>query len=313
MVKIALIINIRLSIKLVLIILTILTGDVTTAFSNNLIDLKNIQLSNQQIKNLREAIRKTIYVTKSRRDPETLPELIFYQYRVKKGDNFWKILSRTSQNIDTLMTINSLSCPKDIYPGKIIYIPNMRGIVTHNSNGKSLEEISGEYRIDKKYLSKINNLSKGMKTYLFIPNARVSNLERSLFIGTGFASPLKKGRRSSGFGKRFDPFNKKLTFHSGIDIACPVGSKVYASRSGQVTYTGFNGNYGLLVIIKHSHNYYSYYGHLSSIKVKKGSLVKRGKVIALSGNTGRSTGPHLHFEVRKKTRPVNPGILLRFK
>ncbi len=187
----------------------------------------------------------------------------------------------------------------------------MRGLIFENRNLDSIEEISRKFKINETYIKKINNIENQTKKYLFIPNAELSNLERSLFLGTGFASPLNRGRRTSGFGNRIDPIDKTIKFHTGIDIACPVGSKVFASRSGKVIFTGFRGNYGLLVVIEHSHKYQSYYGHLSKIKTKIGASVKRGEVIALSGNTGRTTGPHLHFEVRKKSRAINPGILLR--
>jgi murein DD-endopeptidase MepM/ murein hydrolase activator NlpD len=285
--------------------------DPLIAKSIHSITLKDLNISNNQIKSLRRDIRKTIFTTKSRRDPQDLPELKFYRYRVRKGENFWKILSKTSQNIDTLITINSLSTPSDIHPGKIIYIPNMRGIIFENRNLDSIEKISRKFKLNKRYINKVNNIENQTKKYLFIPNAEISNLERSLFLGTGFASPLKRGKRTSIFGNRIDPIDKTIKFHTGIDIACPLGSKVYASRSGEVIFTGFRGNYGLLVVLKHKYSYHSYYGHLSRIKTKMGAFVKRGEIIALSGNSGRTTGPHLHFEVRKKSRAINPGILLR--
>lgn len=296
---------------LILIFSVITATDGLSSQSTKIQILQSINLRNDQIKNLRKDVRRTIYTTKSRRDPEELPQLEFYKYTVKKNENFWKILARTSQNIDTLMSLNNLSSPRDIHPGTVIYIPNMRGIIYDNKRGRSVDEICSRYRIHPSYVKKINRIFTGTKRYLFIPNGEISRLERSLFLGTGFASPLKTGRRTSGFGKRLDPFKKTISFHSGIDFACPVGTRIYAARSGKVQYAGYRGNYGLLVIIKHHHNYYSYYGHLSKVLVKRGTAVKRGQIIALSGNTGRSTGPHLHFEVRKRSRAVNPGILLR--
>jgi murein DD-endopeptidase MepM/ murein hydrolase activator NlpD len=296
---------------LILMLSVISATDGLSSESTSIQILQSISLQNDQIKNLRKDVRKTIYTTKSRRNPEELPHLEFYKYTVKKNENFWKILARTSQNIDTLMSLNNLSSPRDIHPGKVLYIPNMRGIIYDNKRGKSVDEICSGYRIHPSYVKKINRVLSGTKRYLFIPNGEISRLERSLFLGTGFASPLKSGRRTSGFGNRLDPFKKTISFHSGIDFACPVGTRIYSTRSGKVQYAGYRGNYGLLVIIKHHHSYYSYYGHLSRALVKKGTVVKRGQLIALSGNTGRSTGPHLHFEVRKKSRAVNPGILLR--
>ncbi len=301
----------HLSVILILILTVISATDGLSSESTKIQILQSISLHSDQIKNLRKDVRKTIYTTKSRRDPHELPSLEFYKYTVKKNENFWKILARTSQNIDTLMSLNNLSSPRDIQPGTVLYIPNMRGIIHDNKRGKSVDEVCSRYRIHPSYVKTINHVFSGTKRYLFIPNGEISRLERSLFLGTGFALPLKAGRRTSGFGNRLDPFKKTISFHSGIDFACPVGTRIYAARSGKVQFAGYSGNYGLLVIIKHHHQYYSYYGHLSRTLVRKGTVVKRGQPIALSGNTGRSTGPHLHFEVRKKSRAVNPGIFLR--
>ena len=279
---------------------------------DNLIYLKNLDFSNPSIKILRNDIRKGIYTIRSNRDSQTLPKLLFYKYNVQKSDNFWKILSRCSLNIDTLMSVNSLSSPGDISPGQIIFIPNMRGIVYENGNGDSIETIAKKFNIEKYYIYQINNITGGTKSHLFIPGGEISKTERSLFLGTGFSSPLKIGRLTSGFGRRKDPFNRTYyEFHKGIDIACSPGTRIHAARSGRVVFTGYKGGYGNLVVIQHSHNYFSYYGHLKRILIKKGDAVGRGTLIALSGNTGRSTGPHLHFEVRKNKRPINPGLLFR--
>ncbi len=273
--------------------------------------IKNLNLQNPKIKSLRKDIRKSIRVTKGGRDSKLLPELKFFRYRAKKGDTFWKILTKTSLNIDTLITVNSLSSPVDIRSGKTIFIPNMRGIIHKVKKGESIDDISKKFEIDKAYICSVNKIKGSIKEHVFIPCARVSNVEKSLFLGVGFANPLTRGRRTSNFGRRIDPFNKRLRFHCGVDMACSYGSKVYAARGGKISFSGYKGGYGLLVIVKHKHGYSSYYGHLSKIKKKRGSIVKRGEIIALSGNSGRSTGPHLHFEVRKKSKPINPGTLLR--
>ncbi len=277
--------------------------------------LKTLDLQDSTIKSLRKDVRDSIIIIKQGQDPANLPELKFYRYKLKNNDNFWKILSKTSLNIDTLSTINSLSSPGDIFPGKEIYVSNIRGIVHKVNNDDTLENISEKYFIPKEYICKINKIADNKidKEFLFIPSGEISNIEKSLFLGTGFTNPLKNSRRTSSFGTRIDPFNKRLEFHSGLDLACPVGSNVYASRKGKVTFTGYMGGYGLLLILKHEHGYSTYYGHLKKILLQEGAIVGRGEMIAISGETGRCTGPHLHFEVRKETRPINPGILLAIK
>ncbi len=277
----------------------------------NISTLKNLNiLINKELKQLRKDIRRSIYIIKSSRPASNLPELKFYKYRVKKDETFWIILARTSLDMDTLISLNSLSGPGDIYTGKIIYIPNMRGILLKNK--KSINKILQKNRIKPLYVNYVNKTENFNKNYLFVPCGKLSNLERSLFLGTGFLYPLKKGRTTSTFGRRRNPFNrKKVQFHSGLDIACRINSRVFSSRSGRVVFSGFKKGYGKLIIIKHEHGYHTYYGHLNRPLVKKGQKVNTGEFIAYSGNTGRTTGPHLHFEIRKSGKPVNPAILLR--
>ncbi len=301
----------KLIIKILISAIILLIPHGIFAVKENFKTLEKLNVQDPLLKSIRKQIRKSIRVTKSGMNPEQLPELKFTKYRVKKNDTFWKIISKTSQNIDTLSTVNSLSTPEDIVPGRIIYIPNMRGVIYDVKRNESLAEISRNFKVDSKYICQVNKIDGAIKKHIFIPCGQLSNTERSLFLGIGFVKPLKLGYKSSKFGIRKDPINKKMRFHNGLDIACPMGSKVYAARSGKITFTGYKGGYGKLVIVKHSHGYLSYYGHLSKIKKKKGDSIKRGELIALSGNTGRTTGPHLHFEIRKKKRPVNPEKLLR--
>ncbi len=118
--------------------------------------------------------------------------------------------------------------------------------------------------------------------------------------GTGtFAYPVK-GRITSGFGRRWGKI------HNGIDIGVPTGTPVKASDGGTVVFCGNQGTYGNLVIIDHGAGFSTYYAHNSELLVSKGNKVHKGQTIALSGNTGKTTGPHLHFEIRKFNVPVNP-------
>ncbi len=114
------------------------------------------------------------------------------------------------------------------------------------------------------------------------------------------------GRITSGFGMRIDPFNGKWAFHSGVDIKGRIGLPIRATADGIVKSIGYNRGYGKYVIIYHGRGFSTLYAHLYKIKVKRWQRVKRGDIIGLMGNTGRSTGPHLHYEVRVGNRPVNP-------
>ncbi len=122
--------------------------------------------------------------------------------------------------------------------------------------------------------------------------------------------PTKGGWESSGFGWRTDPFNGHQEFHEGIDIAARMGSPIYAMADGIVTYAGLNGGYGNMVQINHGNGLSTRYGHASKILVKVGDRVHKGQEIAEVGSTGRSTGPHVHFEVLKDGHEIDPSPYL---
>ncbi len=121
------------------------------------------------------------------------------------------------------------------------------------------------------------------------------------------------GKLSSRFGYRVDPVTKRRkTFHKGIDISASEGTPVYAAESGTVTDAGYKKNgYGNLVVIKHDSDLATYYGHLSKIIVDRGRNVKKGELIGKVGSTGKSTGPHLHFEIRKGDKALDPEDYIR--
>jgi len=120
-----------------------------------------------------------------------------------------------------------------------------------------------------------------------------------------------RGRISSGFGTRRTPYSKSsYQFHTGVDITGSYGSSIYASAPGIVTFTGYRGSLGNLVIIDHGYGYETYYAHLADFVVNVGDRVERGQVIAHMGSSGRTTGTHLHYEVHYSGSPVNPANYL---
>lgn len=118
--------------------------------------------------------------------------------------------------------------------------------------------------------------------------------------------PVAKGYVSSNFGMRKDPFNGKRRKHKGIDIAGPKGTAVMSIAAGRVVHSGRKGGYGLMVEVQHENNLTSRYAHLSAVLVKEGGQVSQGDLIGRIGSSGRSTGPHLHLEVLKDKKNVNP-------
>lgn len=129
--------------------------------------------------------------------------------------------------------------------------------------------------------------------------------KKDLLAHTPSIAPTK-GYISRGFGVKTDPFTGLRQPHWGIDLAADIGTPVYATAQGRIFFTGWHYGLGKLVIIDHGYGYRTHYGHLNKIKVQKGQKVKRGDVIGVVGNTGYSTGPHLHYEVHLQSKPVNP-------
>ncbi len=120
-----------------------------------------------------------------------------------------------------------------------------------------------------------------------------------------------EGRVGSSFGERSDPFNGEGAFHSGLDIDAPYGTPVRAAGDGEVAEASTNAGYGREIVLNHGHNVSTVYGHLASIAVTPGQHVTLGQIIGYVGQSGRATGPHLHYEVRVHNVPVNPHKYLR--
>ncbi len=129
-------------------------------------------------------------------------------------------------------------------------------------------------------------------------------------VAGGLWLPVR-GVLVSGFGWRDDPFGEGWRFHLGVDVAAPEGAPVAARAEGVVVYAGWAEGYGLVVVLDHGRGYETLYAHLRGIRLPVGSWVRAGGVIGEVGSTGRSTGPHLHFEVRYRKVPVDPLPYLR--
>ncbi|WP_016752708.1 LysM peptidoglycan-binding domain-containing M23 family metallopeptidase [Leptospira kirschneri] len=297
--------SLRHPIEIVLFLFTVL-------FFNNRIDssqkselLKNLDYNNQSVKRLREDIKNNLKISISNLERSELTSLEFYRYVVKKEDNFFKIMARTGMDIDTISSVNSLASPYDIYTGMELLIPNMRGIYDSNETENSLlvrKKLSKKYKLAEKFISFDED-----KKLWFIPGKGLPKEERSFFYGVAFYRPLgDEGIISSRFGKRKDPFTRKETFHGGLDMAAEEGTPVYASADGEVSFSDKKGGYGNLIILGHKLGYETLYGHLSSISVRPGEKVRKGQKIGEVGQTGRATGNHLHFEVRRFNQRQKP-------
>lgn len=128
-----------------------------------------------------------------------------------------------------------------------------------------------------------------------------------------FAMPINKGKVSARYGNMKDPYTQKIVHHNGIDIAAPKGTEIHAAADGKVEIAANEEGPGKHILLQHENGYQTFYSHCDSLLVQKGQQVKSGEVIAFVGETGKATGPHLHFEIRKDGKPLDPQEFLDFK
>jgi murein DD-endopeptidase MepM/ murein hydrolase activator NlpD len=154
------------------------------------------------------------------------------------------------------------------------------------------------------------SVKESMREYNFLKAATFSGIfHRYAYAWQTHAQPSLwpvVGAIRSAFGGRSDPFSGEGTFHTGVDLEAAKGTPVHVTADGVVTGAAWSGSYGKLVVVDHGNGFETYYAHLSEFLVIPGEEVQRGQVIALSGGTGRATGPHMHYEVRLRGTPVNP-------
>lgn len=244
-----------------------------------------------------------------------LPKFKIALYKMKDSDNIVNIAKSMYINPETLISLNKFTHFSQIKKDVLLLIPNMKGVLHTVEKDTSVFDIAELYDIPPVTIVYVNELSqtdlyKGED--IFVPGGTISDIAVEDFLGRVFLLPLEETIVTSPYGIRKDPFSGEKQMHYGIDYRAKTGTPVYAAQYGTVTEAGYHGNYGKLVVIKHKDNYKTYYGHLESYEVSEGDFVQTGDIIAKSGNTGRSTGPHLHFEIRYDNTPINPESLDNF-
>lgn len=228
-------------------------------------------------------------------------------YRVREGDTLSGIAERFGMDLDTIASLNREwgSGVHLIQIGEAIKIPNQDGIYIEIQD--DLDTLCEEKGVPVEVVFTVNGVDRqkiGPGMELFFPGVQHTGIERSVITGSAFLRPVM-GWLTSGFGYRRDPFTGEMHFHRGIDLAAPTGTAVRAALDGKVIAVGHDSVLGNYILIRHQINYSSLYGHLSQIWVKRGGTVTRGQRIGAVGNTGKSTGPHLHFEIRRRGAPIN--------
>ena len=246
-----------------------------------------------------------------------IPRLIHARHKVAKGENVRSLATDYGTDVRSLQSTNS---NEFIFMsrGGYIRVYNGKGLLYEvTSNGETLNGIAsrfaGKGRDLKAFKSEIvddNALppSALLVNYKFNKGDRVYLPAVYLDLDT-YRMPLRSfGRISSRFGSRYHPILKRKVFHNGADIPMPMGTPVFPSRSGTVTYSGWKGGYGNTVEVKHKDGSMCRYGHLSRLTVVVGETVQKSKtLLGKVGSTGMSTGPHLHFEIITPSgKSVNP-------
>ena len=247
--------------------------------------LRAVMVEKDQIQNKNEVLRAEVVQLESIKEEQSL------QHEAKLRD----ISSRALKNIHRLEAVLNRTglnlkdiapLPKSMIMGMggpfIPYHPDMK-----HSDGKLLLESELELRL--------NRFEKLRDAVSVIP----------------LVAPVAKGYVSSHYGRRKDPFNGRWAMHRGIDFVAPYKSSVEATAPGIVTYVGRRGRYGRTVDIRHKHGLMTRFAHLYRYRVKVGQKVKMSDTIALLGNSGRSTGPHVHYEIRHNGKFMNPRRFLR--
>jgi murein DD-endopeptidase MepM/ murein hydrolase activator NlpD len=190
--------------------------------------------------------------------------------------------------------------------GKTLFIPNLPGVFVPDHPRSELERLMASWRTERPG----QTLFVGGERYTFFPGERFHPVERAFFLNVLFTFPVENGKISSRYGTRISPISGTIHFHNGLDIAAPAGNKVYAARDGQVKAVGFDGVLGNYLILQHPGGYMTVYGHLESRSVELNDFVNSGNIVGKVGSTGATTGPHLHFEVRKEGESRDPESLL---
>ncbi len=243
-------------------------------------------------------------------------QVSFQNYKVQSGDTISSIALKFGlTNISTLIAVNDIDNVRTLRAGQKLRIPSQDGLIHLVGAGETLNGIAAKYGVSLERILDANDLSdqrlfKGQE--LFIPGAKMDAASLKKAMGELFIYPIKASwRLTSKFGTRADPFTGLKSSHTGIDMACPTGTPIYAAMSGKVVYVGWSNIFGNYVIINHENGYQTLYGHMSKTLATGGQRVSQGTRIGLVGSTGYSTGPHLHFTVYKNGKLVDPQTLLK--
>jgi len=240
------------------------------------------------------------------------------KYKVASGDSLGSIATKFNLNVNTLLWANKLTARTLIKPGQELMIPPTNGVIHLVKRGDTLAKIAKAYSASTEEIKEFNNINSDkylvVGETIMVPGGRIIYTPAPRVAApTRYAENIPNLPAATG-GKMYWPsscYRISQYFrnwrHTGVDIACPYGTSIRAAESGVVNRVQYGRTgYGYNIIIAHGGGKQTLYGHLSRIDVEPGQSVEKGEVIGLEGSTGRSTGPHLHFEVRINGSRVNP-------
>jgi len=266
--------------------------------------------------------------TEGSSEPEELNQprmLLFSTYIVESGDALETVAKRHGLSTSTLASVNNIKNARSLQIGKVLRVPNQDGVFYIVKKGDDLNGIAKKHKIEGTEKIRVANelFSDAINpnTSLFIPGATLPWEEEKVVIPVAsgsqqvatlaiFAWPVR-GRLTSYYGYRRNPVGRGRTFHDGLDIAAATGTPITAAMEGRVQSVGYDNVYGNFVVVNHSGGYRTLYGHMDSYATRAGASVDTETVIGYVGNTGQSTGAHLHFTVYRNGASINPRSVLR--
>ncbi|MCX7956619.1 MAG: M23 family metallopeptidase [Endomicrobia bacterium] len=238
---------------------------------------------------------------------KNIKPLVIIKITYNYNDTLYDLARSLGTDVPSIRSTNYIEALGLLYPGRTLLVHNKKGMLYKVKEDKiDMFSLSKKFNKSVEKLCLANNLSPfhqlNKNDLIYLPNKYIKFKD--------FMLPISNPKITSGFGLRLHPIFGILKYHEGIDLKQRYGAPVRAACDGKVIFAGWAEGYGKLVILKHHKGYTTYYGHLSKIRVKVGQWVNKGQIIGNVGNTGWTTGPHLHFEIRKNGIPVNPKKLI---
>ena len=252
--------------------------------------LKKDSSNSKMTKNLSKTVEESIKAN-------TELKMLGYDLAMKKEEGkFFYEINKETKILTIEMLDERINFLKKLFKKtRTVDLAKVIKLEYKNEIGGPLEPAGSDSEISNKILEKSNKFE----------------IYREKFLSVPLSAPIKKYYITSGYGVRTDPYTKRKAFHKGIDLGAPWGSDIKSTAAGEVSFVGRYGSYGKSVFVNHGNGIETRYAHLSKIFVKEGQRLELGHVIGKIGNTGRSTGKHLHYEIKVKKKARNPRPFLR--